>query len=125
MSLRLGAIVLDAPDPQALAAFYSRLLDWPVAPGDSPWVRLTAPDGGTDLEFHRAEQAAEPVWPDPAGPALVHIDVEVPSREALAAEHERVIALGARPLTDHPEPGEAPFRVYADPAGHPFCLCAC
>ncbi|HWD01148.1 MAG TPA: VOC family protein, partial [Amycolatopsis sp.] len=39
----------------------------------------------------------------------------------LEAAHERVLDLGAKLLDDSPET----FRVYADPAGHPFCLCAC
>jgi len=37
------------------------------------------------------------------------------------AEHTRAVGLGAKLLddsADHPS-----FRVYADPAGHPFCLC--
>jgi hypothetical protein len=40
----------------------------------------------------------------------------------LDAAERGVLALGAKPLA---EPGGRSFRVYADPAGHPFCLCAC
>jgi hypothetical protein len=37
----------------------------------------------------------------------------------LEAAHERAISLGARLLDT-----QAKFRVYADPVGHPFCLCS-
>ena len=47
---------------------------------------------------------------------MLHLDVTVADVDA---EHDRVVALGARPLTDR----KGTFRVYADPAGHPFCLC--
>jgi hypothetical protein len=50
--------------------------------------------------------------PDPQ----VHVDIRVPDVEAATGE---VLALGARRLSRAPERG---FRVFADPAGHPFCL---
>src|SRR5262249_62023362 len=67
------------------------------------------------LSFQLAPDHQPPSWPDPAFPQQVHLDLRVDDIE----EAERqVLALGARRLpTD--EPG---FRVYADPAGHPFCL---
>lgn len=38
------------------------------------------------------------------------------------APHTCILALGAKPLdaADH----SRTWRVYADPAGHPFCLCS-
>ena len=55
--------------------------------------------------------AGLPSVPDPARPQQMHFDVMV---EDVAASGPRVLALGARKLG-----GEG---VYADPAGHPFCL---
>ena len=51
----------------------------------------------------------------------MHLDLWV---EDLQAAHEEVMSLGARLLrtADDPEADEG-FQVYADPAGHPFCLC--
>ena len=57
-----------------------------------------------------------PVWPDPTGPQQAHLDLAV---EDLDEAEERVLALGA--VKPDFQPGET-WRVYADPAGHPFCL---
>jgi predicted enzyme related to lactoylglutathione lyase len=72
------------------------------------------------LEFQCATGYQRPTWPDPAVPQQFHLDVTVAD---LDAEQDRVLALGATILdasAAHPT-----FRVYADPDGHPFCLCAC
>ncbi|OZM70185.1 glyoxalase [Amycolatopsis antarctica] len=115
----LGGIVLDCPDPEALAGFYARLLEWPVpATSDPDWVSLTNPLGGPLLEFQRVADYRPPGWPEPDRPQQFHLDLTVTD---LPAAHERALTLGARLLDDQPET----FRVYADPAGHPFCLCAC
>jgi hypothetical protein len=55
-----------------------------------------------------------PQWPDPAHPQQVHLDVEVP--DLVLAERE-VTAHGAAVLKR-----EKGWVIYADPAGHPFCL---
>jgi hypothetical protein len=117
-----GSVVLDCPDPVALAGFYRELLDWPGEPeinhdeGDS-WVTLTGP-GGIKIEFQRVDGYRPPEWPSQAVPQQFHLDLTV---EDLEAGHERALTIGARLLDDEPKT----FRVYADPAGHPFCLCAC
>jgi Glyoxalase-like domain len=79
--------------------------------------RLPGPVGaGRILAFARAADFAAPTWPAPEVQQQMHIDVMVPDLD----EAERAaVALGARRL-----PGGADiFRVFADPAGHPFCLC--
>ena len=48
-------------------------------------------------------------------PQQFHLDIRVADIDAAEAQ---VLALGAARLPST-EPG---FRVYADPAGHPFCL---
>ena len=118
---RIGSVVLDCPDPRALADFYARLLDWPPDPEadeDGGWVSLTNPHGGAGLSFQRADDYRAPRWPDPSAPQQLHLDLEV---DDLEAAHQRALELGARLLDDQ---GLKPtgFRVYADPAGHPFCL---
>jgi predicted enzyme related to lactoylglutathione lyase len=118
-----AAVVLDCPDPAALAEFYVALLGWPDRPivtYAGHWAELSNPSGGMTLEFQRAAEYQRPTWPAPAVPQQFHLDVKVSD---LDAEQERVLALGATILdvsADHPS-----FRVYADPVGHPFCLCAC
>ncbi len=118
-----AAVVLDCPDPTALAEFYRALLGWPDPPVvsyEGQWVDLRNPAGGMTLEFQRAEEYRRPTWPDPAVPQQFHLDLKVSD---LDAAQERALALGATILdvsAAHPT-----FRVYADPVGHPFCLCAC
>jgi len=114
----LGGVVVDCPDPVALAGFYARILDWPEPDATDPdWVSLSNPLGGPLLEFQRVEAYTPPEWPSPDRPQQFHLDLTVTD---LPAAHERAVALGARPLDS-----QRTFRVYADPAGHPFCLCAC
>jgi len=104
-------VVLDCPDPDALAAFYSALLGLPVTYRDDDWVVVAASDKSSGLAFQRAPGFRPPTWPDPAVPQQVHLDVMV---EDPAAAGPRVLALGAAKLDGQ--------DVYADPAGHPFCL---
>jgi predicted enzyme related to lactoylglutathione lyase len=120
---RAAAVVLDCPDPAALAAFYAALLGWPGEPVvtyEGHWAELRNPGGGMTLEFQRAADYRRPTWPDPQRPQMFHLDVKVAD---LDAAQEHALGLGATVLDlsdEHPS-----FRVYADPAGHPFCLCAC
>ncbi|WP_026360440.1 VOC family protein [Amycolatopsis nigrescens] len=117
-----GSIVLDCPDPDALADFYARLLEWPDDPEPgTDWVSLTNPHGGAKLEFQRVAEYQAPEWPSQARPQQAHLDLTVTD---LAAAHERAVRLGAVVLDDQGLITSG-FRVYADPAGHPFCLCAC
>jgi len=114
---QLSSIVIDCPDPKALATFYSRLLGFAVGRVDDDWV-VVGDEGDRSrphLAFQLAPDLEAPDWPDPSRPQQFHLDVRV--ADVHVAERE-VLALGARRL-----PGEGgDFRVYADPAGHPFCL---
>ena len=108
---RLHHAAFDCPDPLALARFYSALLGWSVTYTSADWVVVAADDTSSGLAFQRAPGYVPPTWPDPAVGQQVHFDVMVDDPDAAGP---RVIALGARKLA-----GE---NVYADPAGHPFCL---
>jgi hypothetical protein len=46
----------------------------------------------------------------------------VPTSEDLDLQHRRALSLGAQLLFDRSEDPQEPLRVYADPAGHPFCI---
>ena len=108
---RLHHVVLDCSDPASLASFYSQLLGQPITYQSDDWVVVAANDTSSGLAFQLAPDHRPPTWPDPAVPQQVHLDVMV---EDVAAVESRVLALGAKKLG-----GE---NVYADPAGHPFCL---
>jgi predicted enzyme related to lactoylglutathione lyase len=116
----LGVVALDCPDPVALAEFYRAVLEWdaPEVTEDGHWVTLPNPAGGAGIAFQRVPDYRPPAWPSAENPQQMHLDLNVTDLEAA---HERVLGLGAKLLDDSPKT----FRVYADPVGHPFCLCAC
>jgi catechol 2,3-dioxygenase-like lactoylglutathione lyase family enzyme len=118
---RLQVVVLDCPEPRTLARFYQGVLGGEVDRADGQWSLDEAwstlhLDNGQVLAFQGAAQHRPPLWGDPAQPQQSHLDVAVTD---LDAAHDEVLALGAT-LLHAPENGV--WRVYADPAGHPFCL---
>lgn len=112
-----GSVVLDCPEPERLARFYAELLGWPGPSGEDGWFTVNNPAGGPKIEFQLVEQYRAPDWPSATNPQQCHLDLRVTD---LDAAHERALGLGARLLDQ-----QRSFWVYADPAGHPFCLCAC
>ncbi|OLF12618.1 VOC family protein [Actinophytocola xanthii] len=130
----LRQVVLDCTDARALAEFYRRLFGLTYRPGDEPpepdtpdelgrdWLVLRNPGGGPQLAFQQVERLPEVTWPDGAVPQQLHLDSTVGSVEELDEQHRRVLALGGRLLEDRRDNPEEPLAVYADPAGHPFCV---
>jgi len=112
---RFSVVALDCADPQVLASFYSALTGWPVGHDDGEWVQLRG-DAGATIAFQRAPGHRPPVWPSDDHPQQAHLDFDVPD---LDSAEEHVVRLGARKAEF--QPGET-FRVFLDPAGHPFCL---
>jgi catechol 2,3-dioxygenase-like lactoylglutathione lyase family enzyme len=108
---RLHHIIVDCPEPRELATFYSELLGKPITYADEDFVVVADDDRTSGLGFQRAPGHRAPTWPGTEVPQQIHFDVMVDDQDEA---HERVVALGAIPL-----PGD---HVYADPAGHPFCL---
>ena len=119
-AVRLAAAVLGTPDPQGLARFYQRLLGWPLRDDEPGWATLRPTDGGTGLSFQLEADHVPPVGPPEPGTQQMqtHLDLEV---EDLASATDAAEAAGARLLGSYTEPQED-VRIYADPAGHPFCL---
>jgi catechol 2,3-dioxygenase-like lactoylglutathione lyase family enzyme len=117
-SLTLSGVVLGAPDPHALAAFYRRLLGFELVKEEPQWVVLRAPNGGAGLSFQEETAYMRPTWPAGARDQqmMVHLDIAVDDLEA-AGTH--ALAAGATPAAYQPQDD---VRVYLDPAGHPFCL---
>ena len=112
---RFPVTVLDCPDPAALANFYGALLDWKVAVSDG-WADIRA-DYGAAIAFQQVPNYTPPQWPGQGVPQQMHIDVDV---DDLDAGEKAVLELGA---TKHEHQPGTTFRVFLDPAGHPFCLC--
>lgn len=132
--ISLRQVVLDTTDARELAEFYRQLLCLAYRPGDEPpqpgeddergrdWLVLTTPDGSPRLAFQQVAEFNRASWPDPAVPQQLHLDLTVDSVDALDAQHERVLRLGGSLRLDRSDDPEEPLRVYADPAGHPFCI---
>ena len=112
---RFPSIVIDCPDPGALAAFYGALLDWKVEVSTG-WAEVRADDGQC-ISFQQVEGYTAPRWPGQEVPQQMHLDVVVDDLDTAEAA---VLELGA---TKHEHQPGTSFRVFLDPAGHPFCLC--
>jgi len=110
--------VFDAADLETESTFWARMLEGTVEVDDD-WHTVVV-EGVGRLAVQLAPDHVPPDWPDGA-PQQMHLDLWV---DDLSAAHEEAVALGARLLqpADDLEAAEG-FQVYADPAGHPFCLC--
>jgi len=117
--ISLRAVVFDCPDPSALASFYADLLHGQPDLSDPEWCEVHVGDPACKLAFQRATPYSPPDWPDGA-PQQLHLDLTVSD---LRTAGLRATELGAVVLTGPVEEPDNIFVVYADPAGHPFCLC--
>jgi catechol 2,3-dioxygenase-like lactoylglutathione lyase family enzyme len=113
---RLELFALDAREPRRLADFYSKITGWPVDKDDGEWIELRS-DRGATLAFQLAPDHEPPVWPSTEHPQQAHLDFEV---DDLDAGEAALLAIGARKADVQPDPNS--WRVFLDPAGHPFCL---
>ncbi|MFU8945736.1 VOC family protein [Mycetocola zhadangensis] len=108
---RVHHLIVDCPDPRALARFYSELLGQPITYDSDAFVVVSENDTSSGLGFQLAPDHRRPTWPAPDVPQQMHLDIMV---EDVAYATPRVLAFGARKLDG--------TNVFADPAGHPFCL---
>jgi catechol 2,3-dioxygenase-like lactoylglutathione lyase family enzyme len=125
----LRQVVLDTTDARALAEFYRQLLGLRYRPGDEEpdpdgddWLVLEDAGGVGRIAFQQVAELPEPTWPEGPRPQMLHLDLTVPTVADLDTQHARALALGARLLLDRSGDPEEPLRVYADLAGHPFCI---
>ena len=108
-------VMLDCPDAKELSGFYAELLGKPVT-YEADGVAMIGDDGAQPVMFQQVESYTAPRWGDPSRPQQIHLDVTVDDVEAA---ERAALAIGATRL-----PGDGVnWRVYADPAGKPFCLC--
>jgi Glyoxalase-like domain len=114
---KFALAALDCPDPMELAKFYQQIVGGELVSETpaSDWVRLET-GTGCNIGFQRAPRYQAPEWPDGL-PQQAHLDLDVDDLDTAEAQ---IIAIGARKTEIQPMPNE--WRVYLDPAGHPFCL---
>jgi catechol 2,3-dioxygenase-like lactoylglutathione lyase family enzyme len=92
---RLHHLVIDCPDPQALARFWSQLLGLPVTYDLPNFVVVAESDTSSGIAFQLVVNYRPPTWPDPDVPQQMHWDVMVDDLDAAGAA---ATALGARSL---------------------------
>jgi catechol 2,3-dioxygenase-like lactoylglutathione lyase family enzyme len=114
-SIKLSSVTLDCPDAGKLAAFYAEITGGEVAFLNEAWATVDGPGGRID--FQTAPGFVPPTWPDPTSSMQMHLDFYVDDLETAGA---RVLAAGATKFDF--QPNEDHCHVFADPAGHPFCL---
>lgn len=115
--MKLTAITIDCPNPRALATFYKKATGMDVAAESNDDFAGLVGAGGLFVGFQRVDDYQAPRWPDQSKPQQFHLDFAV---EDLDEAEARVLALGA--AKPEFQPGGAQWRVFTDPAGHPFCL---
>jgi hypothetical protein len=112
--IAFSGVTVNAPDALALAMFYAEITGG-TTHGDARWATVTGPNG--ELGFQRIDNHVPPTWPEGRVPMQMHLDFYV---DDLDATERRVLAAGARKFDFQPNADHC--FVYADPAGHPFCL---
>ncbi|MFJ5797608.1 VOC family protein [Streptomyces decoyicus] len=115
--LKLTAITLDCPDPQALATFYREATGHTLAPGSNGDFAALVREDGLVIGFQRVDDYQAPRWPDQAAPQQFHLDFAVDDLDGAEA-----LLLKWRAVKPEHQPGGDRWRVFTDPAGHPFCL---
>jgi predicted enzyme related to lactoylglutathione lyase len=120
MDMRAFLIVIDAADLAVVSSFWASVLDGSVD-ADDDWHTVFDRDGTPRIGVQLAPNHVPPQWPDGDQQQQIHLDLHVAD---LGTAHDEVTRLGATMLQEAPDPdAEEGFQVYADPAGHPFCLC--
>jgi hypothetical protein len=111
-------VVFDALDLDAESAFWAGMLGGRVF-ADERWHSVIDADDRWVIGVQLAPEHVPPEWPDGVA-QQVHLDLHV---DDPANAHAEAIALGARLLQAAPDlTAVQGHQVYADPAGHPFCL---
>jgi catechol 2,3-dioxygenase-like lactoylglutathione lyase family enzyme len=130
----LRAVVLDATDARAVAEFYRELLGYVYRVGDErpppgesdprgdDWLVLRDRSGEARIAVQHVADLAASTWPGSEVPQQLHLDLTVADTDELAAQHDRALSLGATVLADRSADIAEPLYVFADPAGHPFCI---
>jgi glyoxalase superfamily protein len=130
----LRAVVLDATNARVVAEFYRELLGYVYRAGDETppsgqpdkqgddWLVLRDRTGDARIAIQSVADLPISTWPDSKIPQQLHIDLTVASIDELATQHDRALSLGAQVLLDRSADPDEQLYVFADPAGHPFCI---
>ena len=124
----LRAVVVDADDPPALAAFWCALLGVGIVEQADDWIQLAPDRGGAFMAFEPVlRSGTEPALRSGTEPATTarpagfatRPDIEVEDMDVARA---RIEELGGRLVeVIHARPGESHYRL-ADPEGNEFTV---
>ncbi len=118
MKLVRSVVVFDAAELATVSAFWAGMLGGQVFE-DETWHTVLDAEGKWRIGVQLAPNHVSPEWPE-GNPQQVHLDLHV---EDSRSAHDEAVALGARLLRPAPNlDSDEGHQVYADPAGHPFCI---
>ncbi|MEU9923198.1 VOC family protein [Streptomyces griseoluteus] len=119
MACRISELVVDAADPEGLAAFWSDVLGYvELGREDDGSIEIGPPGAG--FGGPQPTLVLSPTTDPRPAKLRLHIDVSPTDRDQ-PAELDRLLALGARPA-DIGQTGEESWHVLLDPEGNEFCL---
>ena len=128
------AVAIDATNSRAVAEFYRELLGYVYRAGDEmpppgqpdpqgeDWLVLRDRTGEPRVAVQHVDDLQASTWPDSRVPQQIHLDLTVADIDELAKQRDRALSLGANVLLDRSTDPDEPLYVFADPAGHPFCI---
>ncbi|MCP1109537.1 VOC family protein [Ohessyouella blattaphilus] len=122
--MRLGAIVLDSDNIDALSDFYAKLLGWKMnvqMHDGEKWITVIKDDfSETPLVFQENPDYRKPVWPPTKTEQqqMVHLDFYVKADE-FEAKIAYAIECGATMAENQLS---SDWKVMLDVSGHPFCI---
>lgn len=131
---QIAQVTIDSRNPRASAEFWRLLLGLVYragheAPGTgeedpagADWLNLETTAGAPCLAFQKVDELPRSSWPESGIPQQLHLDITVPSFEALMSASARVLELGGEILYDRSDSAEEPLQVFSDLDGHPFCI---
>jgi predicted enzyme related to lactoylglutathione lyase len=109
---RVGAVMIDCHDPDALFEFWSAVTGVEAEHRFENYIFTSKlPSGGIRLAFQRVPE-------DKVVKNRVHLDLAHPEPDAFIA---KVTALGGSRIEDHESTG-LHWTVLADPEGNEFCI---
>jgi len=119
MRINHQVVVFDAADLSTESGFWAALLGGTVDAEDD-W-HMVFVDGKPRVGVQLAPDHVAPDWPHGTPQQQIHLDLWV---DDIEAAHDEVTSFGAKLLQAAGDSNSADdYQVYADPAGHPFCLC--
>jgi catechol 2,3-dioxygenase-like lactoylglutathione lyase family enzyme len=111
---KVGNLVVDCVDLDAMAAFWGRLLGMKTTAASGDWLDLEPlGTGGPVLSFQRVPEGKK-------AKNRLHLDLDVPD---IRLAGERAAGLGATAAAGPMGNPANPFQVWRDPEGNEFCFC--